>query len=382
MKKYIKRLYLILIILIIFGSTSVISAVNNNLSFKYNCKLKHITPSKEINLKRKDLSLPEFHVRGIYVNGWVAGIPHKMEQLMGLIKNSILNTMVINIKDDQGYLSYNSKVELAQEISANRNKIKDIKKLLTSLHNNGIYTIARIVVFKDSLLARKRPEFALTYWKPKKNKIIFSKKWVDPEEMDIWDYNIRLAREALKMGFDEVQFDYIRFPAMSASKSSRIILDDQLTKSDVINNFALAAQKRLADLSKPVSVDVFGLTTATDDGLGIGQNFLELSEIVDIISPMIYPSHYAPGSYGIEIPAENPYKLINRSMIDARKKVLGRKEVIIRPWLQDFSLKHNYTVRDVKEQIKAVEDLGIKEWLLWNSRSQYSKEVFLKPSIQ
>lgn len=382
MKKYIKQLYLILgIIFIISGFVAAVSASNTNLNFEYDSSLEYVISSREINLKSEKLYLPEFNVRGIYVNGWAAGNPDKRNRLIKLVKNSILNTMVIDVKDTLGYLSYESKIDLARVIDANQNKIRNIEKLLVLLHNKGIYTIARIVVFKDSLLARKRPEFALSYWKPEEKKVIMSQGWVNPEQVEVWNYNISLAREALELGFDEVQFDYIRFPAMSERGSSQIILESGLTKSGIINKFTAIAREKLADLSKPVSIDVFGLTTSTDNDLGIGQNFSELSKIVNIISPMVYPSHYGPGIYGIEIPAKEPYKVINRSMVDARKKVSGQDRVILRPWLQDFSLRYDYTVRDVRQQLEAIEDLGIKEWLLWNSRSQYTEEVFLKPPL-
>lgn len=379
MKKYIKHLYLIFIIIfMVFGLISLVSAASTDLSLERNFDLEYVNSSQKANLKTEDLYLPDFHIRGIYVNGWVAGIPEKMDKLIRLVKNSVLNTMVINIKDDLGFLSYESNVNLARQISANRYKVKNIKKLLNNLHNNGIYTIARIVVFKDSLLAQKRPELALNYYQKTKKKKVKSKKWVNPEKKGVWDYNIRLAREAFKLGFDEVQFDYIRFPVVD-NDASQIILTEQ--KDNIINSFVIEARERLADMSGPISVDVFGMTTATSNGLGIGQNFLELSSIVDIISPMIYPSHYAPGSYGVKVPAKSPYKIISGSMIDAKKKIMSHNNVIIRPWLQDFSLKYSYKVDDVRKQLEAVKDLGINEWLLWNSRSKYTEEVFLKPPM-
>ncbi|MTI60613.1 MAG: GTP-binding protein [Firmicutes bacterium] len=321
----------------------------------------------------KELYLPEFHVKGIYVTGWVAG-SEKISALINLVDNTVLNTMVIDIKDQLGHLSYKSNVPLAREIGANRRKIKNIKVLIDELHSRGIYVIGRIVVFKDALLANKRKDLSLKL-EQSDNTIIKSDNWVDPSQKEIWDYNLALAREAVEIGFDEIQFDYIRYPALARKPYQAVV--DKENKSQYINSFAQYVRDELDLLNTPVSIDVFGLTTAVNDDLGIGQNFKELSNIVQIISPMVYPSHYSAGSYGIPVPDREPYQIIYKSLIDAQEKISDNSNVVIRPWLQDFSLGYKYSLKDVQEQIKAVEKLGLTEWLLWNPSSKYTIETLL-----
>ncbi|WP_230867693.1 putative glycoside hydrolase [Iocasia frigidifontis] len=321
----------------------------------------------------KKLYLPEFYVKGIYVTGWVAG-SEKISALINLVDKTVLNTMVIDIKDQLGHLSYKSNVPLAQEIGANRRKIKNIKALIDELHSRGIYVIGRIVVFKDALLANKRKDLSLKL-EQSDNTIIKSDNWVDPSQKEIWDYNLALAREAVEIGFDEIQFDYIRYPALARKPYQAVV--DKENKSQYINSFAQYVRDELDLLNTPVSIDVFGLTTAVNDDLGIGQNFKELSNIVQIISPMVYPSHYSAGSYGIPVPDREPYQIIYKSLIDAQEKISDNSNVVIRPWLQDFSLGYKYSLKDVQEQIKAVEKLGLTEWLLWNPSSKYTIETLL-----
>lgn len=367
-----KLLYLLLIFLL-FSTTA---GAEGSLNIEYNLSIPDNNKSV-LSLEYKRITSPEFHVRGIYVTGWLAGADSYINNLIKLVERTIINSMVIDVKDEQGYLSYKSNVKFAYTIGANREKIKNIKALLKRLDEKGIYKIARIVVFKDPLLARKRPDLALPIWNTDENLVYCSSKWVDPSEKKVWEYNVKLAREAIELGFDEVQFDYIRYPALANSPFEAVI-KDSATKSLIINSFAAFLKRELKDLKAPISVDVFGLTTAVDDDLGIGQNFADLSEIVNIISPMVYPSHYALGSYGIEIPDKEPYQIIYNSLLDAMEK-LNNKQIKLRPWLQDFSLKHSYSYQDVIAQINAVKDLGIKEWLLWNPRSKYTERAIINP---
>lgn len=370
MKKYL--------LTIIFLITLLSTTVEAGFNLSYKLDQQRGIPEFDLKIDKERLSIPEFYVRGIYVNGWVAGTPEKMDKLIKLVENSILNTMVIDIKDQVGYISYKSQVELAREIGANRYKIRDIKGLLSKLHNKGIYTIGRIVVFKDAFLAQKKLDLALRLKNTGTNEIIISDNWVDPSRKEVWEYNLELAREAIKLGFDEIQLDYIRYPALATSPW-QVVMDNEKSKSQNIKEFATYIRKEISHLGVPLSIDVFGLTTSANNDLGIGQNFDELSNIVEIISPMVYPSHYANGSFGIAVPESEPYNVIYRSLDDARKKVGNRHNVIIRPWLQDFSLQYQYSSKEVIDQIKATESLGIKEWLLWNSKSRYTEETFINP---
>lgn len=319
------------------------------------------------------LFIPEFNVKGIYVSGWSAG-SNRINDLINLVDHTIINTMVIDIKDQDGYMSYISNVQTANKIGANKRKIRNVRALIKRLKSKGIHTIARVATFKDALLASKRPDLALKLYNKNINEMKTSTSWVDPADIEVWKYNVSLAREAAEIGFDEIQFDYIRYPAL-ANEPIRAVLPGGKTETYYIKKFASYARDQLADLKKPLSIDVFGLTTTVKGDLGIGQNFKELSGIINIISPMVYPSHYADGTYGIDKPALEPYRLIHRSLNDAQQKVKGEQNVIIRPWLQDFSLKYKYTDKEIREQIRAVENLGIKEWLLWNPSGHYTIEA-------
>lgn len=374
---YIIILFIVLILSISFSGQASNIKHNFRLSYNINRRL----PEKKYDLSHDErLYIPEFHVRGIYVNGWVAGVTEKMDNLIDLVGKTVINTMVIDIKDQSGYLSYKSKLPFAKKIGANRRKIRDIKGLLDKLHSKEIYVIGRIVLFKDALLAQEQNELSLRLFNSEELKIKVSKSWVDPSQKLVWDYNIGLAREAIELGFDEIQFDYIRYPALAGS-SYQVTTLSNYPKSYYINRFAHYATEKLADKNIPISIDVFGLTTTVRDDLGIGQNFFQLSKIIKIISPMVYPSHYSPGSYGLKVPALQPYQVIYNSLYDAREKITGDDDIIIRPWLQDFSLKHKYTYKEIKEQINAAEKLGIKEWLLWNPGSRYTEKAILNPPL-
>lgn len=365
MKKYV----LIFLFIILFNSFA-----HANMDFKLTTTMDRLPEQKfDLSSERENFIIPEFYVKGIYVTGWVAGQEEKMNDLIKLVENTILNTMVIDVKDQQGFISYDSSVNLVNEIGAVRGKIKNIRSLMKKFNRNGIYTIARIVVFKDTLLASKRKDFSLPIWNTQKQILYYSGKWVDPSNKKVWKYNVDIAREAAKLGFDEIQFDYVRYPAMTRGPE-RVVLNRDVSKTSYIAGFLKYAVDELSDLNIPISADVFGLTTTVKDDLGIGQNFDQLTDIINIISPMVYPSHYSAGSYGIEIPASQPFEIIYRSLRDAQVRSKN-KDLNIRPWLQDFSLKHKYTYHEVMEQIKAVESLNIDEWLLWNPSSRYTEEA-------
>ncbi len=313
------------------------------------------------------------NIKGIYVTGWVAGLEERMNKLIDLANKSVINAMVIDVKDSRGHLSYPSRVYLANKIRANENKIFDIKNLLIKLDKNNIYTIARIVVFKDGLLASQRPDLSMKLWSKQSKIINRSNNWVDPAKEEVVQYNIELAKEAFMLGFDEVQFDYIRFPAL-ANQPIQVIVTGLENKDKVIVNFLKKAKYELKNYG-PFSIDVFGLTTSVEDDLGIGQNLLNLSKNVNIISPMIYPSHYANGSFGIALPENEPYKTIFKSMSQAQRKFYKSPNVRLRPWLQDFSVKVPYEEAHVLAQIQALQELGIDDWLLWNPASRYTWKV-------
>lgn len=314
-------------------------------------------------------------VKGIFVTGWLAGMDEKIDEFIELARETDINAFVIDVKDDTGAISYKtSTVPLAKEIKANRRKIKDIKALIKKLKDENIYLIGRVVVFKDPLLAQTKKDRALRL----KNKTTtwIDDDWVNPYLVENWDYVIAVAREALNLGFDEIQFDYVRFPALGDG-ATQVAHESELSKEEIINTFLSYAKEELSAYDAPISADIFGAVTSVSDDLGIGQKLETISSIVDIISPMIYPSHYAHGVFNLEVPEAAPYETIYYSMNDAITRLTRDHPVRLRPWLQDFSLKYPYGIEEVKEQIRALEDLGIEEWLLWNPRSRYTVAALL-----
>lgn len=322
-------------------------------------------------------------VKGIYVSAWSA-VGNKLEQLINLVDQTDLNAMVIDVKNDSGQVTYTSAVPLVNEIGASSNVIiRDLKGTLKRLKDKHIYTIARVVVFKDPYLSKKKSNYAMkTYqgsvWQDNKGIA-----WVDPYKEEVWEYNLQIAKEAAGLGFDEVQFDYVRFPENSKRVDAEVKFDNpsKRTKAQVIESFLSKAKERLGD-EVYLSADVFGLTTSSDNDMGIGQDWAMISKQVHYISPMLYPSHYSNGMYGIKYPDLQPYAVIHKAISDANGKNTklmraSAQTAEIRPWYQDFTATwvkphKKYGNVDVKEQIKAAKEQGVEQFLLWNSNSTYS----------
>lgn len=322
-------------------------------------------------------------VKGIYVSAWSA-VGSKLEQLINLVDQTDLNAMVIDVKNDSGQVTYASAVPLVNEIGANSSVIiRDLKGTLKRLKDKHIYTIARVVVFKDPYLSKKKSNYAMkTYqgnvWQDNKGTA-----WVDPYKEEVWEYNLQIAKEAVQLGFDEVQFDYVRFPENSKRVDAEVKFDNpsKRSKAQVIESFLSKAKERLGD-EVYLSADVFGLTTSSDNDMGIGQDWSMISKQVNYISPMLYPSHYSNGMYGIKYPDLQPYAVIHKAISDANGKNMSLMRASaptaeIRPWYQDFTATwvkphKKYGNIDVKEQIKAAKEQGVEQFLLWNSSSTYS----------
>jgi hypothetical protein len=314
------------------------------------------------------------HVRALYLNAWAAGSPTKLPKLMTVADSTEINAFVIDVKEG-GEISYESKVPLAVEIGANRTYIRNIKRALDQMRERNIYPIARIVVFKDPVLAEARPALAVknadgTVWRDNKGTA-----WVDTYNRAVWDYNIALAREAVALGFSEVQWDYVRFSDAPRSYLARATYPAAAgrTKADAVREFLLYSREKLKDLNVPVTADVFGLTVTTTGDMGIGQQWEKMADAVDVILPMVYPSHFIPGNYGLRSPNAAPYRTIKRSMEDAiRRSQPLQNAAIIRPWLQAFTLgPPRYGPAHVRAQIEAVYDVGLNEWVLWSPGSNY-----------
>lgn len=317
-------------------------------------------------------------VRGLYLNAWAAGSTRKLDKLLDIADRTEINTFVIDVKEG-GEISYATAVPLAAEIGADRKYIRDVQGMLAKLKARGVYPIARIVVFKDEALAKAKPEWAIqkadgTVWKDNNGHL-----WVDSFNKDVWDYNIAIAREAIELGFSEVQWDYVRFPDVPRSYMRTAVWPARASrqKEDAIREFLSYSREQLSDLAAPVTADVFGLTTSADDDMGIGQLWEKMVDATDVLLPMVYPSHYARGSYGIAHPNAEPYDVIRTSLRHALRRTEGvANAASIRPWLQDFTLgSPRYGPSHVRAQISAVYDAGLEEWVLWNPGSNYTLEA-------
>ena len=326
---------------------------------------------------------PRIKAKGIYVSGPSAGLTSRVDNLIALSKRTGINAFVIDVKNDDGHLLFN--MEFAEEYSDSPNKynqIKDIEAFMEKLKENNIYTIARIVSFKDSAYARKNPEKAIFNKRTNspytdRDKVV----WISPHDRDIWEYNIKVSQEAARVGFNEIQFDYVRFPATGGGRADANIdyrNSQNESKPVAIQQYLKYAREHLEPLEVYIAADVYGQVGSVLDDMNIGQYWESVSNAVDYICPMIYPSHYNPGVYGVAIPDADPYNTVYRCVRDE----INRNENIadpslIRPWLQAFTARWvkghiRYGYDQIQDQIKALEDLGIEEYILWSPTNIYS----------
>ena len=324
------------------------------------------------------------HMRGLYLNAWAAGSSKKLAKLIGIANRTEVNSFVIDVKEG-GEISYRSAIPLAKDIGAARNYISNPRAMLQQLRENGIYPVARIVVFKDKTLAAAKPEWAVrkadgSEWLDRDGNT-----WVDSYNRNVWDYNIAIAKEAIELGFAEVQWDYVRFPDVPRSLMATAVFPAQegRSKQDAIREFLLYSRAQLASYNVPVTADVFGLTVSVKDDLGIGQQWEKMADATDALLPMVYPSHFARGSYGIATPNAAPYEIVKKAMEYAvRRSSTIENAAEVRPWLQDFTLgKPRYEASHVRAQIQATYDAGLTSWVLWNPGSNYTVEALAVDTI-
>jgi hypothetical protein len=321
-------------------------------------------------------------VRGIYVGSRPMGIARRLEALIELAAETEVNAFVVDIKEALGEVSHPTRVPLARQVGADRNPdIEDMRALVARLAAEGIYPIARIVVFKDPLLAQARPDLAIrradgSLWADQRGV-----HWVDPYNRDVWDYNIELAREAVALGFSEIQWDYVRFPDVPGSYLREAVYPARAgrTMADAIREFLIYSRERLDLPGIPQTADVFGITTTARQDVGIGQVWEKLSDVTDVLLPMVYPSHYPRGTWGHEVPNAEPYAIVRRAMDDAVARSASIENAAsIRPWLQAFTLGDPpYGPAEIRAQMDAVYDAGLTEWILWSPGVRYPREAFL-----
>lgn len=333
-------------------------------------------------------------VRGIYVTGPSAG-GSRFEKLTKLLAETELNAMVIDIKEDAGILTFKPPEDSPYH-EVGRNYIKDTEKLMKELEEKEIYPIARIVVFKDTLLAKKRPDLSFTQngqvWKNGRGE-----SFVNPFLEEVWEYNVKVAKMAAEMGFREIQFDYVRFPegferrddilTYSQGKYADMELDGVQKRVTAVTDFVKYARGELEGYNVDVSVDIFGYSATIPEAPGIGQNFSKISENVDVISSMIYPSHWT-SYFGIPFPDKEPYRLITEyAKVENERLAELESPPTSRPWIQDFEAPWLYrgeptTIYDkakIEDQIRALNENGIMEFLLWNPGNSYTPNVDYTP---
>ncbi len=321
-------------------------------------------------------------VKGLYVSSWVASTPSFRQKLFNLIETTELNTVVIDIKDATGKIAFLTHDPLLMELGSPENRIRDIDQLIADLHAKNIYVIGRIAVFQDPYMTEHKPEWAIkrksdgAIWKDFKGL-----SFLDPSNPEVRKYIFAIAKESHARGFDEINFDYIRFP--SDGKISDIAYpntDGTTTRADIIKSFFVALKQTLDGTGIVTSADLFGLVTVSTDDLGIGQILEDALPYFDYICPMVYPSHFAAGWNGYANPAEHPYEVIHESMSKAvaRAQAVGQNPLKLRPWLQDFNIGATYTADMVKAQIHATYDSGLTSWLLWSAANKYTGSALEK----
>lgn len=310
-------------------------------------------------------------IHGLYMTGWVAG-SDRFYELVDFMKQSGLNAVVIDAQDDDGKISWETDISLAKEIGAHEIKIADIEKRVTYLKENGIYTIARVVVYADPLLGSAKPEMSIQGGAFVDTRGI---RWPDPYNKKVWEYKVAIAKDAASRGFDEIQFDYIRFPEHRIPGYNYEVPVRQRTEA--IESFLRYARQELASTGVFLAADVFGLTTSVAEGddMEIGQDYAAIASIVDYVLPMVYPSHYAPGTYGVADPNAQPGRIVYESLVAAQKRTFDMDVRIHRPWIQDFTYGKTYTAADIEDQIRGLAEAGIYQWILWDPNNLYTRGV-------
>jgi hypothetical protein len=335
------------------------------------------------NSIRKDVAfevdLQPFDAKAIYLSYFGIAAPVLRDPAFNLIEETSLNAVVIDVKDDRGFVSFNCPIPEIRNVGiVPKPSIADIDKLLAELHKKNIYVIARIAVFRDELLAQTKPDWTIVdegSGQPFKEKGKVA--WLDPFRKEIWEYNIAVAKAAAEAGFDEIQFDYVRFPATDHSALKYAKSCNDRTRSKAINGFLKQAYRELLPFNVYVAADVFGITCWHDNDCGIGQPMRQLAETVDYLCPMVYPSGFTGNVLGMRgKPTHFPGEVVSRSMRSAAVLIGGNSKKL-RPWLQNFKDyaydKRDLTARDIALQVQACYDTATSGWMLWDASNKFKQ---------
>lgn len=375
---FYRRKYLLFFLppVIFFGL--VFSFRNDEAFFEYFSSIME-EPVKAVEEETiKHVKTPE-SVKAIYMTSWTASEKDLRERLIKMIDATELNSAVIDIKDYSGRISFKVSDPALINIGSAQERIIGVKDFIKYLHNKNIYVIGRIAVFQDPYLVSKRPDLAVkkasdgAVWKDYKGIT-----WLDPCSLEVWDYIVGIARESESLGFDELNFDYIRFPSdgnMANIKYS--FCGASFSKPDALENFFAYLRTNLNDIDIPLSADLFGIVTVNTDDLNIGQVLERAEPYFDYIAPMVYPSHYPKGYNNYKNPATMPYEVVKTAMDTASWRLIAASSTPhkLRPWLQDFDLGAIYDASMVRKQKQAVYDAGLSGWMLWDASNQYTADA-------
>lgn len=332
-------------------------------------------------------------VKALYMTSWVAGTRDLRDGIVDIVETTEANALVIDIKDYTGMIAFEVEDPYLQGFNSVENRISDVKEFIEYLHSKDIYVIGRISVFQDPQLVKLRPDLAVKrssdggVWKDRKGI-----SWLDAGAKEVWDYHVAIGKQAYAYGFDELNFDYIRFPSDGDMYNITYPFSEGKTKALVLKEFYAYLREELDATGAVLSADLFGMVTTNADDLNIGQKLEHALPYFDYIGPMVYPSHYPAGFNGYPAPAKVPYDVVKFSMDRAHVKVNAvalsasttpdaREAKVhfaqIRPWLQDFDLGADYTADMVRAQMQAAYDAGLNSWMLWNAANKYTKEALL-----
>ncbi|MGI6643101.1 MAG: putative glycoside hydrolase [Bacillota bacterium] len=333
----------------------------------------HCTEAKAALLEKAS------EARGVYLTIPAVGTPAKMTQVVTFVREHPgLNAFVVDLKDNHGQVP----CPPPEGVPSRSAGYRHYPVLIRELARQGYYMAARIVAFQDPYIAVEQPDLAIrkadgSLWRDRDGRL-----WLNPYDKRNWEHVINTALWALEMGFHEIQLDYVRFPDSASGIESSTLMpgsEDFRNRGHAISEFLKYMADQLGDRAL-LCADIFGFTTIAADDMGIGQKLEEVSDSVDIISPMVYPSHYYnKGIYGFDVPEAHPYEVVGKAMDEALERTEGLRVQVIRPWLQDFSMRIKYGAKEVQDQINAVFERGINTFLLWNPSNVYTDGVEYRP---
>jgi hypothetical protein len=336
----------------------------------------HKEQLSESSIEVTHLQTPS-QVKAIYMSQCVVGTPSFREKLARLIDTTELNSVVIDIRDYTGKISFTTENPMLKDMVSDACGATDIKKFISSLHEKNIYVIGRITTFQNPYYTKIHPELAVQkkgggVWKDFKGLA-----FIDVGAKPYWETVVELGKVAYEKGFDELNFDYIRFPSDGPMNEAVYSWDEGKTKAESLKDFFKYIHDELKPTGVVLSADLFGMTTSNYDDLNIGQILEDTIPYFDFVCPMVYPSHYPPNWSGFKNPAANPYEVVKIAMAKGveRVKAMGEDPLKLRPWLQDFDLGATYDKEKILDQIRATYDVGLNSWTLWDPKNIYTKEA-------